>query len=135
MGALAPICTSSVYIYIYTLNLLALTPCIKCTVESMILIDCGCKRHCLAQKLINNFDHKIDIDLGCKINQELGNVQIRCLAILLIRNFAKLQINKVGISLILQCREFRIAGRLDLASGRLNLGSGRLDPLERRKRL
>ena len=42
-----------IYIYIYTL---ALTPCIKCTGVSMILIDCGSDQQCL--------NHKIDQHAG-----------------------------------------------------------------------
>ena len=44
------VCT---YIYIY---ILALTPCMKCTDVSMILIDCGSDQQCL--------NHKIDQQSG-----------------------------------------------------------------------
>ena len=44
-----------VYIYIY-IYILALTPCIKCTDVSMILIDCGSDQQCL--------NHKIDQQSG-----------------------------------------------------------------------
>ena len=44
-----------IYIYIY-IHTLALTPCIKCTGVSMILIDCGSDQQCL--------NHKIDQHAG-----------------------------------------------------------------------
>ena len=44
-----------IYIYIY-IYILALTPCMKCTDVSMILIDCGSDQQCL--------NHKIDQHAG-----------------------------------------------------------------------
>ena len=43
---------TQIYIYIY---ILALTPCIKCTDVSMILIDCGSDQQCLSHKFDQQF--------------------------------------------------------------------------------